>query len=310
MKKLLVVSCIIVTITGCVKTTRELSSLLNTSSPAVKPEKTKPEKTKVDEQIVEQFGTSVVAITIGRYPRGYKSIYMLDQNKCKIFVFGHITDALLPLLHGLKENMPKENESITWSGSCVDGYGDGMGTWQRSISNKTQKKYIGKLKEGKAYGKGTLIWYNDDGKTESKKYVGEFEDGWRKGKGIETFFSTCSDCPISYVGEFAKNSRDGQGKMIWRNGDFYDGEWSYDKRLGQTGKEYAAAAEAERLHSEQTENCQHIYTGKHITLRHDMAFFGKTSYIVDGFSPEQGLATIRARFDDSRVREVRCNQID
>ncbi len=93
---------------------------------------------------------------------------------------------------------PEPNETITWSGSCINGY---------------------------ASGKGTLQWYQNGIK--GSKYVGGFRNGKPHGKGTYTYKSG-----NSYTGDWRDDNKHGKGAYTWADGSVYKGEFAYDKRNG------------------------------------------------------------------------------
>ena len=62
--------------------------------------------------------------------------------------------------HGCKvwDSLPSANESVSWSGPCVDGYAEGKGTLSWFISGQPYGTYEGELKGGHYDGEGTQIW--------------------------------------------------------------------------------------------------------------------------------------------------------
>jgi hypothetical protein len=58
------------------------------------------------------------------------------------------------------------------------------------------------------------------------KYEGACSNGMANGKGIATGID-------SFIGNFKNGYPDGQGKYIWKNGDWYDGHWKEGEFDGQ-----------------------------------------------------------------------------
>ncbi len=93
---------------------------------------------------------------------------------------------------------PQTNETVTWSGDCVNGFADGYGTVQ---------------------------WYQDGEKVQVG--VGTFRHGKQTGKGTHSY----TDGGI-YKGNWVDDKKHGKGKYTWANGSFYQGNWQEDKKYG------------------------------------------------------------------------------
>jgi len=289
MKKLVVVCSATLVLAGCVdsnlrETLNDMgyrpqrNSERDTASMVDRTEADKPSKpsnlvVEVEKVELELFGISGV--------KDVKKTYILDQNGCK---------------HSNPKPVP--NETITWSGKCVDGYASGQGIQQGYEDGKEDFKYVGDLKRGKKHGKGTAQWYKDGKETE--KYVGDFKGGNRHGKGTYSWANPCSDCLVSYTGEYENGYFHGQGKGIWVNGDEYDGRWEEGRRKGETKFE---RIESDKRY-ERTKNCQHLYVGR---VYKKKATFFTYEYVVEGFSTSRGRATVRN--ENGRLQEVNCSGI-
>lgn len=96
------------------------------------------------------------------------------QNQIEITLHW-ITDS-----HGCKvwDSQPSAHESVTWSGSCVDGYAEGKGTLAWFIAGKPYGTYEGELKGGHYDGEGTQIWPS------GARYDGDWKDDRANGHGI------------------------------------------------------------------------------------------------------------------------------
>ena len=73
---------------------------------------------------------------------------------------------------------PAPNESISYSGACVEGKSHGKGTLQAYVNGKPTARLEGVWEQGKLSGKGILTWAN------GARYEGDFIDNKRTGKGI------------------------------------------------------------------------------------------------------------------------------
>jgi len=198
--------------------------------------------------------------------------YILDQNGCKHF-----------------NPNPKPNETATWSGKCVNGYGSGYGTFQWYKDGKEgSSKYIGEMKNGKEHGKGVLIFANGE------KYKGSFVDGKKHGKGT----------------------------FNYANGDQYSGQWKGGEKLGDTkfeakakhqnAKKAKEKSQKEAARYKKTNNCQHLYVGKRFTNTSvgELLSLGmvKNYYIVESISKSKKVATFRGEKGTWRFTRP-CHQI-
>ena len=140
-----------------------------------------------------------------------------------------------------------KNETISWSGDCLDGKASGPGDLDIFEDGQLIARYQGRMEQGAATGFGNL-WYKigDD----YDHYEGEFENDEIHGSGIYTaangnhyegefrnnlpdgtgiFTGTNGD---SYFGELKKGDPDGKGNQTTANGDQYSGEFVQGKRQG------------------------------------------------------------------------------
>ena len=99
-------------------------------------------------------------------------------------------------------------------------------------------KYQGDLKNGKPEGFGRYTWENN------KCYIGQWKNGKKEGKGakfnikfIKNKENEEEEYTMTYEGEFVNDKYDGKGKYIWKNGEYYIGEWSKGERNGK-GADY------------------------------------------------------------------------
>jgi hypothetical protein len=78
------------------------------------------------------------------------------------------------------DDVPAPDETISWSGGCVDGMADGSGTLQYFVGGKPGTRYEGELHGGRADGHGINL--DPDGT--------RYEGGWRnnaaQGPGVYT----------------------------------------------------------------------------------------------------------------------------
>jgi len=117
---------------------------------------------------------------------------------------------------------PSAAETLTWSGTCKDGYADGKGVAQWFKAKKaTQKKYDGEMSGGFMNGQGLFIQSNGD------RFEGTFKDGSLNGSGKATWFNK-----NKYEGQWKDGYPNGTGTYLWADGKRYTGEWVNGKQTG------------------------------------------------------------------------------
>ena len=69
---------------------------------------------------------------------------------------------------------------------------------------------------------------------EDAVYEGEWTNGLRHGKGKIIFTKTDLDKQYisEYEGYYIKGFKQGYGKYLYPSGNYYEGEWKYDKKEG------------------------------------------------------------------------------
>lgn len=131
-----------------------------------------------------------------------------------------------------------------YKGEIENGILDGNGSflWRDGVSFK------GDFRNNKMYGQGTYVW--PDGSTytgqienglrhgkgvfkttagkETLTYTGEWKQGLKHGKGEIMYHSTGT----TYKGEFQHGFKHGHGKIVYASGNYYEGEWKFDKKSG------------------------------------------------------------------------------
>jgi hypothetical protein len=130
-------------------------------------------------------------------------LYLPDANGCKVY-----------------DPSPKPNETVTWSGRCLDGYADGSGVVQWLQGGKPGTRVEVALVRGKSEGKGSTV------SPSGARFEGTFREGERSGKGIWT-----GPNGDRYEGDWLHDLRTGAGILTRANGDryegdFVDGKWS------------------------------------------------------------------------------------
>jgi hypothetical protein len=120
--------------------------------------------------------------------------------------------------------VPRPNETISWSGDCSDGLGQGAGVAQWFADGKPSYRYEGPYRDGKMEGRGASQWAN------GSRYEGEYRDNLRNGTGTMTWASG-----TRYEGEWRDGKQDGTGAKTWASGNHYEGQWRDGKAEG-TGR--------------------------------------------------------------------------
>lgn len=155
---------------------------------------------------------------------------------------------------------PIPNETITWTGKCINGYVDGYGTlkWYENgvtistevgimkrgkakdivsfTKNSTERfktlvegnlKYIGGWKNNKLNGHGTLF--------ENAKiiYNGNFKNDEYHGRGTTFYSNGNKEYVKEYVGEWKNGTKYGFGTYFYKNGKKYVGGWKNNKYHGK-----------------------------------------------------------------------------
>ena len=78
---------------------------------------------------------------------------------------------------------PEENESINWSGDCVDGKASGNGVLQWFVDGEPSQKYEGQMFMGRADGHGIRTWVSGE------RCEGEWRDGIEEDTTLELTYS-------------------------------------------------------------------------------------------------------------------------
>ena len=120
-----------------------------------------------------------------------------DKNGCKVY-----------------NPMPQQDESISWSGACRDGFAHGNGILDWFIEGQLEERYEGELKMGWADGEGTYV------SRRGVRYKGEWKNSLQDGNGI----IQNADGSI-YEGEWKEGKPHGWGAYRAPNGDTLEGEW-------------------------------------------------------------------------------------
>ncbi len=142
---------------------------------------------------------------------------------------------------------PRPQETVAWSGVCVEGRPEGEGVLVRRFQLAgawAEWWYEGGLVAGEPSGRGVRITPRGD------RYEGEWLGGERHGVGEETFADGTryvgdwryglydgvgrleTTDGLVYQGDWEGGLRDGRGAETYPNGDRYEGQYVFDSRKG------------------------------------------------------------------------------
>jgi hypothetical protein len=117
---------------------------------------------------------------------------------------------------------PQPNETVTWSGNCVNGLAQGPGNLQWLNNSRPYETDQGEWNEGRQSGRGTQDWG-------SGRYDGELVNGEPQGRGVLTLRSA------RYEGEFRDGKPNGTGSVTGLEGVF-NGNWRNGCLVGDKRK--------------------------------------------------------------------------
>jgi hypothetical protein len=137
--------------------------------------------------------------------------WMHDANGCRIF-----------------NSYPHLEESVAWTGACVNGYAEGLGKLTWFSDGKRDETDEGLFHNGKLEGHAVMDSPVDH-------FEGEFKDGVRNGYGI-----SISPDGKRYEGEWKDGKSNGHGVITWKNGKRFEGEFTADKWNGHGVLTYAS----------------------------------------------------------------------
>jgi hypothetical protein len=131
-----------------------------------------------------------------------EELYLPDANGCKVY-----------------DPSPQPNETVTWSGRCLDGYAEGSGVVQWLPGGKPGTRMEVTLVRGRPEGKGSTV------SPSGARFEGTFHEGERSGNGIWT-----GPNGDRYEGAWLHDLHSGTGVLTRANGDRYEGD--FGKRAG------------------------------------------------------------------------------
>jgi len=106
---------------------------------------------------------------------------------------------------------PQPNESVQWSGDCVNGLAHGRGAAQWMKDNAIVEKDEGEWREGRQVGRAVQVWATG-------RYEGDVVDGLPHGYGVLLWNG------FRYEGEFRNGKPNGRGTLTNFSGVF-QGMW-------------------------------------------------------------------------------------
>jgi hypothetical protein len=131
-----------------------------------------------------------------------------DQNGCKVI-----------------NPAPRSEETVTWTGECVDGFTSGEGILQWFQSGIPDEKYEGQMQRGYAHGKGTHMM------VDGGRYEGEWADSKQQGDG--TYYAPDGS---TFRGTWKNGKPHGFGVLRTPEGRTIRGEWVDGQMQGEEGQ--------------------------------------------------------------------------
>ncbi len=141
------------------------------------------------------------------YAQDTETPTIADENGCKVY-----------------NPMPQQEETISWSGECRNGFADGSGTLDWFIGGQLEERYEGELNMGWADGEGTYV------SRRGVRYKGGWKNSLQNGKG------TIQNPDGSvYQGEWKDGKPHGWGMYRAPNGETLEGEWVDGELKSESG---------------------------------------------------------------------------
>ena len=117
---------------------------------------------------------------------------------------------------------PEPQETVRWSGGCVDGFASGPGVTEWIENGLATEHTEGARAAGHLQGKGVQTLANGD------RFEGAWKDDRKDGQGSYTAADGAT-----YVGGFRNDRFEGIGVMTDSRGNRYEGAWKAGRRNGQ-----------------------------------------------------------------------------
>jgi hypothetical protein len=132
-------------------------------------------------------------------------------------------DGFIPDRKGCKVSnpSPKPNETVEWSGDCLDGYADGKGVLQWYLDGAPSTRYEGTIHGGLLSGRGKLSMPN------GASYEGQWLAGKQEGKGVQSMPDG-----TRYEGEWKNGQPNGHGVLRNAAGETFEGDWEDGAYVG------------------------------------------------------------------------------
>lgn len=120
----------------------------------------------------------------------------------------------------------KDNEAVTWSGSCAGGHTTGTGRLEWVVDGKLTGDYDGEMSDGRFNGKGVMRL-----QVEKDKGFDRLDGNFAKGEpeGEARYDAANGDF---YIGGFHKGERHGVGYYRLVSGEEYHGDFENGQRHG------------------------------------------------------------------------------
>lgn len=146
---------------------------------------------------VATFAAAALLWAATGYAQNSETPTIADKNGCKVY-----------------NPMPQQEESISWTGECRDGFAHGNGILDWFIGDRLEERYEGELKMGWADGEGTYV------SRRGVRYKGGWKDSLQDGEGI----IQNPDGSV-YQGEWKEGKPHGWGTYRAPDGETVEGEW-------------------------------------------------------------------------------------
>lgn len=120
----------------------------------------------------------------------------------------------------IKNPLPLPDESVSWSGSCVDGKASGPGTLRWYANSTLFLTLNGVMEAGQCRRNCTVSTKGGN------KYVGDLLDNRPHGNGIMTYADG-----TKYSGNWAGGKKHGKGTFVAKDGSSQEELWEHGKKI-------------------------------------------------------------------------------